>query len=69
MAGMSKKNKEYKEKAKKKLESHIDINCKKCGAVGSEHSCPYSDEMNQPNTDYFFCTCCKTCTRQCAEDI
>lgn len=66
---MSKKNKEYKAKAKKALETHTDVNCGRCGAVGSEHSCPYSEEMSRPNRDYYACTCCASCTSQCAWDI
>lgn len=65
---MSNKNKEYKAKAKKAFENHVDINCKKCGSVGSEHSCPYAEEMSDDH-GYYACTCCKQCTRQCAEDI
>lgn len=65
---MSKKNKEYKAKAKKALENHTDINCEKCGAVGSEHSCPYAEEMSNDG-GYYACTCCKKCTKQCCDDI
>lgn len=62
---MSKKNKEYKEKAKQNLINHIDINCK-CGAVGSKHFCPYDEDVNARLTS---CKCCVHCTKQCADDI
>lgn len=63
---MSKKNKTYKAKCKEFLENHVDVNCG-CGAVGTEHTCPYAEEING---DYLaVCTCCVECTKRCADDI
>lgn len=30
------------------------------------HTCPYGEEIND---DHSTCTCCQTCTDQCADDI
>ncbi len=62
---MSKKNKDYKAKCKERLKNHVDVNCK-CGAVGTQHICPYAEEMG----DYLaVCSCCVECTARCADDI
>jgi hypothetical protein len=54
-------------KLEKSLQEYFEITCSRCGEQGSEHSCPYIDEMNGKN-DYT-CTCCASCTSQCTQDI
>lgn len=43
-------------------------NCNRCGEEEKreEHTCPFRTEIND-NKDT--CTCCKSCTHDCAEDI
>ena len=37
-----------------------------CNSVGSEHPCPYQQEINGNDTP---CSCCDDCTQNCADDI
>lgn len=51
----------------KQIREYFEITCSRCGAQGSEHSCPYVDGMSCRN-DYT-CTCCDNCTSKCIDDI
>jgi hypothetical protein len=46
---------------------YLDEEYEECKCPGSEHGCPYREEINY---DYEYkCSCCKACTQRCSDDI